>query len=405
MTSTSRPATAHLAPSSGGAGARRRVRNLCRVVALLTATVIGLLGAAPSAQADTVAAASAAMDTAIPAYLTSLETKTSDKDPRYLEDNVWHDGTPDCFRCAFGPAVLSAQYAVSGASFDEAAMKVAVDTIDLGIADHQRPDGAFIPAATNEGGPDIQTLLFANVVAEVYLILGPHLDADHQKRWASSLKRSATWLIRNGNLTWYTNGNLNLALTMNMDLTYKITGSWRFKQAAKKSLAFTLHPPQRRWPGFGLQYSKAPSKADGSDGAAYLAESGGEDPGYDPAYSLFQSNLAAFWYLLTGDKAAERLTNLLYNQMLPRVRKSDWTIDVSGGTRRAAPGVRYRFGTSALVILALKGGRTELRDDVQSQTKIVLDDYRGALDYSHAAYSYNYGAELTPIYRMLMTAR
>ena len=95
------------------------------------------------------------------------------------------------------------------------------------------------------------------------------------------------------------------------------------------------------------------------------------------------------------------LTNLLYNQLVPRVRTKDWTIDVSGGTRKNAIGVRYRFGTSALSVLALKGGRNDLRKYVQPQTRAVLADYKRATTVRHSTISYWYGNELAPIYQVL----
>ena len=271
--------------------------------------------APPASAADP--ALSDTMKIEVADIMSRLKTKQSSSDPRYLQTNVWHDGTPECFRCTLGPAVLSAQLGLAKGQFEKADIQVAVASFDAAIKTHQRPDGAYFPAAPNEGGLDIQTVLFANELAETYLLLGLRLDVAHRTAWSASLAKSADWLIRNGNLTWYTNGNINLANSINMDLTYRITKLARFKDAAAESIAFTLNPPQASWPGYGLTYSKTPLESTGSDGAGYLAESGGQAPGYDAAYTLVQSDLAAFWFYLTGDATAERLTNLFYNQLLP----------------------------------------------------------------------------------------
>lgn len=97
--------------------------------------------------------------------------------------------------------------------------------------------------------------------------------------------------------------------------------------------------------------------------------------------------------------------SILYNQMVPWVRKSDWTIDVSGRTRRTGPGFRFRFGTSALPVLALVGGRTDLQTHVDPQVKIALLEDKGATDYRHPAYSCSYGTELTPTYLVLTSTK
>ena len=369
---------------------------LATVVALSLTSII-----LPPAQAQAPLLSTLAL-TRVSDLLTALKTRTDDSDPRYYKDKVWHDGTATCFRCTLGPAVLSA---IDGSSqHDAAAIQTAVESFDLALKKHQHPDGAIVPAAPGEGGPDIQTVMFANELAETYLILGDDLDPAHRRQWSKALTRSADFLIKNGNLGYYTNGNVNLSNTMLMDLTYRITKLTRFKSAAKRSLAFTTNPPQKdKWAGFGLRYSTVPTKADGSDGAAYLTESGAEGPGYDPAYTIFQSNLAAAWYLLTANPDALRLTNLLYNQLVPRVRTSDWTIDVSGGTRRTAPGVRYPFYSAALPVLALRGGRSDLVDLVQSQNESALTEYRGATNYAHAGFSFNYGLELGMAVRVITT--
>ena len=364
----------------------------------VAAAVTGSLFLAPAQAAvpaapDQVVVAATMMARA-KAVVASLEGRDGPTDPRYLADDVFVDGSPECLRCTIGPVALFAAYGVK--SGDSTAIDKAVRVGDKVIADHQREDGAFAPGAPGEGGPAIQTVLGANVIAETYLILGNRLDADHRARWSASLAKSADFLIKNGNLTWYTNGNINLATSMNMNLTYRITGEARFKKAAADALAFTLNPPQDRWKGFGLQITQQPVNVNGSDGAGYLSESGSGGVGYDPAYTLFQANIATTWYALTGDVDALRLTNLLFNQMQPRVRASDWTIDVGGGTRRSEAGVRYRFTTSALPVLARRGIRPSLVPKVASQLGATVDEYTRATGYVSPGMSYNFAVELTP---------
>lgn len=362
-----------------------------------TALVAALLTAAgPAARAETPVLSTTTRN-ATQQILTSLQTRSGGSDPRYLTANVWRDGSPDCLRCTLGPSVLAAARG-RDLPVGNGYVSLAISTMDVAVRDHQRPDGAFVPASSGEGGPSIQTVLTANELAWTYLMLGSRLDANHRAAWSSALTKASDFLIRNGDPAYYTNGNINLAIAMNMDLTARVTGLARFQTVARSSLAFAVSPPQNRWAGFGLHYTRNPTRADGSDGAAYLAESGGGRPGFDPAYGLLQVDMAAMWFAVTGSPEAKRLTNLLYNQLAPRVRTADWTIDVGGGTRRTTPGLRYGFNSAAPAVLALKAGRSDLVGLVKPQVTAVLLDYPKATAYVNPGLSYNYGVELAPIY-------
>lgn len=387
--------------ADGSTVRRRRMRARTSMAAL--AVVFALLLSAPPARAVDLTLSQEATD-ATGRILDSLKTQSSGSDPRYFSDAVWHDGSPDCFRCTLGPAVLSAVYASNFGLVDSQPKTDAITSLDRAIKDHQRSDGSFGPAAAGEGGPGIQTVEFANLLASTYLYLGLGLDLAHRRSWADSLTRSADYLVKSGNSRYYTNGNINLAITVNLDLTYRITKLARFKTAADASYSFTVAPPQAQWKGFGLTVTRPPTNADGSDGSGYLAEKGANGTGYDPAYGLFQTDIASMWYVVTGDARAKYLSNLLVNQLQPRVRTSDWTIDVSGGTRRSAPGLRYRFAVSAVAVLALKGGREDLKPWVRPMTLAALKDYQSTTSYSNPGDSYNYGIQLAPTVRAITTS-
>ena len=44
--------------------------------------------------------------------LVALYERADPADPRYFSDKTWQDGDSTCFRCHYGPAVLSATYGV-----------------------------------------------------------------------------------------------------------------------------------------------------------------------------------------------------------------------------------------------------------------------------------------------------
>ena len=154
-----------------------------------------------------------------------------------------------------------------------------------------------------------------------------------------------------------------------------------------------MSPPQAQWKGFGLRFTRAAKAANGSDGAAYLAEAGPGGIGYDTNYTMFQANMAASWFAATRDARALRLTNLLYNQLTPRVRTSDWTIDVGSGTRLTRSGVRYGFLVSALPVLALQGGRGDLATAKNIQLPLLLKENERVTGIVNPGSSYAYGVE------------
>ena len=76
-------------------------------------------------------------------------------------------------------------------------------------------------------------------------------------------------------------------------------------------------PAQPRWAGFGLHITRRPTRADGSNGRANRAESGGGKPGYDPEYTMTQLDNTTEMGILSRDPRYLRLMNLLLDQLLP----------------------------------------------------------------------------------------
>jgi hypothetical protein len=273
---------------------------------------------------------------------------------------IWTTTSTACWACnQGGPATAAATVYMLAAQPNQAALQAAEATIDTAIATRQQPSGAFVGPAGDGQSPDVATMFFGVEEGNAYLELAPALDAARKARWQASLAAAANFLIRNGNLTWYTNGNINLGNDELMYLAWLATGNPAFKTAFEQGLAFTLAPPQTTWPGRGLIVAKAPTRADGSDGSGYLSETGVGGTGFDPEYTELQLDIAARMYLLSGDPRLERLANLFVNALLPRI-DSSYMLDTSGGTRHPTPGRKVPLITSAFAVLGLDGGRADL---------------------------------------------
>jgi hypothetical protein len=372
-----------------------RLVGRIHLLSLVVAVVISASCFAPATEASADAAAdarTARLTTFTQSNLLALMNKTDATDPRYYTSGVWHDGSATCLRCTVGPGVEAAVYGKTRGL--QGYINVAIVTFDTAIAQHQLSSGAF---AVTPGGSDdeIETALFAAELAETYLVLGTSLDSPRQTSWRTSLTRAADYLVHNGNLTWYSNGNINIHETVALALIAKITGSATYEANYTQSFDFTTNPPQTLWPGFGLTYTKVPTKADGSDGSAYFAEAApGETPGYDADYTQMQLDATSWWYLLTGDPAALRLENLLFNQLMPRVDTTKWTLDTIGGTRHPEANRTVGFFSSGLSVLATRGGRTDLTGYLDSQLAATMAGYEYLVDIINPAGSFGFGSQL-----------
>jgi hypothetical protein len=202
-------------------------------------------------------------------------------------------------------------------------------------------------------------MFFGDEEGNTYLQLAPVLDPSHRARWQASLVAAATYLIRHGNLSWYTNGNINLGSTELFYLAWRATGNPIFRAVYEQAWNFTLSPPQSQWPGRGLHFVHAPTRADWSDGSGYLSETGAGGTGFDAEYTSLQLDVAARLYLLSGDPRVLRLANVLVNQLLPRIASSYW-LDTSAGTRHTETVRQVPLLTSAFAVLGLDGGRSDL---------------------------------------------
>lgn len=309
--------------------------------------------------------------------LHSYMVQSSASDPRHYSAGVWYatDG-PSCWYCydaaATGAAVLSRQ-----PGRDPKLARVAITTFNTAIARHQLANGAFTDPDGNADG--IATAFFGVYLGLADLELQNQLPAATRTAWRVSIANAATYLVKSGNATWYINGNINLRETEVLWLAWAITHKRWFRDQYDREWAFTIDPPQQRWPGFGLHLVVAPRQRDGSDGKAYLAESGGAMPGFDPSYTMVALDTATELWVLTHDPRYLRLMNLLFNQLRPHVSAS-WLLDGSGGTRKNDT---IPFMSCALPVLAASGERPNLLAVVSSQLAVIESQYEASETYTH----------------------
>jgi hypothetical protein len=366
------------------------------VVVLAVAAVLAVAPA--QARQDTTAKGAIAVQTsrALGDILASLATHSGRGDLNYLADGVWHGNDSGYWFCNVGAGTAAAVLWHTGGERDASLRSLALRTFDEAIAAHRNANGSFGP----RDGRDIETTSFGVQLGTAYIELADSLSPAHRARWQSSMAGAADFLVRNGNLTWYTNGNINLSQVEFFYLVWRATGEARFKQAYEQAWQFTLNPPQSRWPGFGLHITgrSFPARL-GADSQlrGYLAESGGGKPGFDADYTVLQLDAAAALYLFSGDPRAKLLSNLLANTLVHRTNGRS-VLDTSSGTRHPQRNRFIPLLTSGLAILGVSGARHNLATPLPAQLRTVISTYRSALSYGYSPYLYRgLGTQLSMI--------
>jgi hypothetical protein len=306
---------------------------------------------------------------------------------------LWIGGDPVYWRASSGPGLAAA--AVAGLNGNPTMQYDAIETFNTLISDHAQPNGSFTAVAgtPDPQSPDIDTMFFVTNLGMALWALRPKLSAQQNASWTNAITGGADYLVANGNLSWYTNGNIAIGSALVMALAYWASGDPKYQQVYAEALSFAISPPQSRWPGFGLIYTKVPNEASGADGAGYFAESGGAAPGFDADYTQLQLDQLCRLYLVTKSAEVLRLVELLFNQEWPLVNPTTWTLNTSGGTRHPQQGRFTGFTTPALVLLALDGGRTDLTQYVDKQSAFIDQGYAGAVTYWSAGAYYGFGVE------------
>jgi hypothetical protein len=318
----------------------------------------------------------------------SLATKSSPGDSEFFAHGVWMSADETCWRCNVGPGTAAAVLWGTGTWRRAWLLRLAEQTFDTAIQQHQEEDGSFGPALGGESNNVIGTMFFSLDLGVADRELEPALGAVRAARWRTALKRAAGYLVSQMSGV-YVNGNINLGTATVLRLTAAATGDRRWSAAFARELAFTLHPnASARSAGFGLRYTVSPSVSTDANGAGYLAERGVGAPGFDPEYTELQDDMASVLYAVDRGPESVRLLNLLTNVLLPRV-DSSYRLHTYGGSRHGTPTSVVPFTTSALPILAFQLGRGDLVRRAQAQLARIREEIRNATRYPYRN-SYRY---------------
>jgi hypothetical protein len=345
------------------------LRHLATLVAMLFTTTIAVAAApaqpplSPTALADHLSRLARLTRTVLDSYI----DKNGPRDPRYWEHGSFiATDALSCWAC-YDTAATAAAVLSREDTGNVRMRNIAVQTINRVIQTYQEPNGEFAGGGVTSG-------FVAAEIGVSYLELRPYLDDETQATWVDSMRRAADYLISSGDTAFYINGNVNLRQTEVMWLAWAATGERRFWPAYEHEWQFTIAPPSPRWADCGLRVTVTPARADASDGAGYLTESGGGVPGYDPSYTMVQLDTATELYVLTRDPRYLRLMNLLFNQERSRIA-GNYVLNATGGTRKDD---MIPFMSAAPAVLVLSGDRRDLAGFWLGQLGVIHVQYNAA---------------------------
>jgi hypothetical protein len=304
------------------------------------------------------------------AVITNMRTGV----PRSAPAGVWsNDGESACFRCDAGLALAMA--AAAAAAGNRVQRGIAEQIFDHDITAYQQTNGAF---GTTPDGSDLETMFFTVELGTAAILLKPDQTPERHERWVSSVTRAADFLIRNGNLSWYTNGNIAIGNALVMALAARVTGNPLYTAHYRAAITFATAPPQARWPGFGFIYTDSSVRADGLDGKGYFTEGAADAiPGFDAEYTMLQIDFLARLYVINREPVVLRMLNMVTNELMTRVNTTTWRLNTSGGTRHPQMNREFPFDTAALAVLANLGNRPYMQRFVPSQTAAYIKAFKG----------------------------
>ena len=301
-------------------------------------------------------------------------------DPQYWADGsfIARDAGIKCWYCYDTPATAAAVLSVQRDG-DVGLRNIAIRTWTHAIRTYLRPSGEIVHGNGSNG---VGTGFFAVQLGITYLVLKPHLPAATRGLWAAAMTAMAKFLIDSGALTFYINGNVNLRQTEVMWLAWAISGQRRFYDDYLREYAFALTPTRPRWARYGLRIVARRRAAAGADEAGYLTESSGDNPGFDPSYTLLQLDTATQLYVLTHDPRYVRLMNAELNQLRPLVN-ADYVLDARGGSRQSNT---IAFLTAAPFVLLISGVRPDLSQYWVGQLTAIHQQFVAAEGFANAGF-------------------
>jgi hypothetical protein len=364
---------------------------------MIVIALIGGLTLAPAAHADTSSAAKpAAYQTAanaitnVAAQAISFDADSSGPSgTRTFSNGQWSvtDFDTTCYACMSAPAVSDAILAEQ----DPSRLPTVIATFGNLIDNYQQPDGTFSATSADDG---IGTAFVLEQLGVADIALQGDLPTATAQKWQASFLAGANYLINAGDLSYYANGNINLAYTLIMYMAWRISGQTQYLNYYNFEWQFVENPPSPRWSGYGLVITTPPPSGAAYDagGAGYLTEQGSGAPGFDPEYSELQLDTASMLFVLSHDERALDLMNLLADQELP-LCSSTFILDAMNGSRHSL----YTPFMSSGPALLTRYGRHDFASALPPQTAQIESSYIQSQTYMNEDYYMGLDRWLAPL--------
>lgn len=207
-----------------------------------------------------------------------------------------------------------------------------------------RPDGAAVLASAS-GFPDetyseITAVEAMSVFGRALRELRGALPAQTEARLIHAVRSMGDWLLGEGRMPFYVNGNIELVKCEALWWAYEVTGEHRFYSAYERQAAFARSPDRGRTTGW---VSSSPT-----DG--YFAEYGAGAGNLDWHYTHYQCDVLSDLVWATGDPRWSWYLARCVETLRPRIDKTvapgGWVYAVDGGSRvgvNQQPGAAWRY--------------------------------------------------------------
>jgi hypothetical protein len=224
----------------------------------------------------------------------------------------------------------------------------AVATLNQAIAQHQLSSGEFDDGTPTSGGGGVNSGFWVDIEGATALTLKNSVPASTLKAWEESMVKYTNFLLT-GNSSWYANGNVVLRQDLIMLETYKLAVAVGDPNASaylsdyQTEQQFLVSPTKPAWTNYGEHTNSSgglwfdESEVAGPNVALECENGMNPCNGFDPNYTMAQSNDASIAYVVSGhDPFWENVVRGEYTVLEPLINNSS-LLDAADGSRKNIP--------------------------------------------------------------------
>jgi hypothetical protein len=221
-------------------------------------------------------------------------------------------------------------------------------------------------------------------------------------RWATQIGRALDYTAGNGDLAYYTNGNIMFLKLVGFELGAWATDDADRRQDVEDLWEFTVDPTAWSLAHGNPNYWRGCGYIEETPGKGYFSETTttGNSINHtgtnrlDWIYTNAQAHYAALGYLLFGDSRYLSYSQACIAKMRDRFNFTTCQFEYSGGSRNAGPGVRNINGEQLGIAGWIPGDATNAADAslaINHADNGMDTDFRRYLNTTHSTFVRGFG--------------